>query len=185
MAATARAGTCCRAGEEGGCGKGSAGGVKGGEGEQGDLRQLTRALNKEADGKELRRDLVRELKIAVEPVTALAPGSILSMASQGLSAPPLRSAVAAAVRTEARLSGRQAGVSAIAKKTGMPRGFRNAPKRLNARGGWRHPVRGNPNVWVSQKGKPGWFDDTMRRADPAAERAAKKAMDDMGKSIDE
>jgi hypothetical protein len=152
--------------------------------DQRDLARLVSALSKEADGVELRRDLVSGLKAAVEPFAQLARGSILSMASQGLSTPSLRSAVAAAVKVQVRTSGRGAGVFVKVGKSGMPRGFRNAPKRLNSRG-WKHPVRGNRDVWVSQVGKPGWFDDTMRRADPAAERAAKNAMDNMAERIDQ
>jgi hypothetical protein len=142
---------------------------------QQDLRKLVRALNKEADGKELRRDLVSELKRVVEPFAQQARGSILSMSSQGLSSPPLRSAIAAAVKVEAKLSGRHAGVSVIAGKQGMPRGFRNAPKLTNRRK-WRRQVFGT-DVWKDQVGQPGWFDDTLKRADAAAEVAAKKVMD--------
>lgn len=149
--------------------------------DQRDLRRLVTALNREADGKELRRDLVTELKTVVEPYAQLARGSILSMSSQGLASPPLRSAVAAAVKTEAKLSGRRAGVSVVARKTGMPRGFKNAPKLTN-RKRWRHRVFGTDR-WVDQTGKPGWFDDTMRRADAAAEQAAKRAMDNVADRI--
>lgn len=142
---------------------------------QQDLRKLVRALNKEADAKELRRDLAVELKAAVEPFAVLARQSILSMSSEGLSSPPLRSAIAAAVKVEAKVTGRNAGVSVVAGKEGMPRQFRNAPKLTN-RKKWRRRVFGT-DVWKDQVGKPGWFDDTLKKADKAAERAAKKVMD--------
>jgi hypothetical protein len=149
--------------------------------DQQDLRRQVRALSREADGKELRRDLVSALKTAVEPFAQQARGSILSMSSQGFSSPSLRTAVASAVKVEVRLGGSRAGVFVVAGKAGMPRGFRNAPKRLNSRG-WRRQVFGS-GEWVNQVGKPGWFDDTMKRADKAAERAAKNAMDNVADRI--
>ena len=153
--------------------------------DQGDLRKLVRALNREADGKELRRDLVEGLKTAVEPFAQLARSSILSMSSSGRYQvePGLRESIASQIAVEAKTGGRNAGVSVIARKRGMPRGFRNAPKLTNRRT-WRHRVFGM-DVWVNQRGKPGWFDDTLKRADPAAERAAKQAMDNVAKRIDE
>ncbi|HCT81749.1 MAG TPA: hypothetical protein DGT23_35250 [Micromonosporaceae bacterium] len=153
--------------------------------DQGDLTRLVRALNKEADGRELRRDLVEGLKAAVEPAAQQARASILSMGTHGLvqAVPPLRAAVAAGVKVRVRLGGKSAGVSVVAGKGGMPRGFAQAPKRLNARG-WRHPVF-SPDVWETQVGKPGWFDDTLDRARPAALRAAQDAMDGMAKRIEQ
>ena len=154
--------------------------------DQRDLRKLVTTLNREADGKELRRDLVDNLKAAVEPAAQAARASILSMSVSGLvrAVPPLRAAVAAAVKVAVRTSGQRAGVFVIAGKTSMPRGFADAPRRLNARRGWRHPVFGS-DVWERQLGKPGWFDDTLDRARPAALRAAQDAMDAMADRIEQ
>lgn len=151
--------------------------------DQGDLTRLVTALNAEADGKGLRRDLVAGLKAAVEPAARQAQASILSMPTGGAAQPgglvretgSLRTAVAAAVTTQVRTSGSRAGVFGIAGKTGMPRGFVNAPKRLNS-ARWRHPVLGT-GQWVWQVGKPRWFDDPMDAARPAAQAAAQQALD--------
>jgi len=150
-----------------------------------DLTRLVAALNGEADGKALRRDLVGGLRAAVEPAAALARGAILSMGVHGLkrATPPLRTAVAAAVKVEVRLGARQASVAVVVHKHSMPRAFRNAPKRLNAAKGWRHPVYGS-DQWVDQLGAPGWFDESMRVAEPAATRAAKEALDEVARRID-
>lgn len=149
-----------------------------------DLTRLVVALNAEADGAGLRRELRAGLKAAVEPAAAAARASILSMGVGGLTraVPSLRTVVAAAVKTEVRLGVKRAGIAVVVKKHSMPRGFFNAPKRLNARKGWRHPVFGTDR-WVSQRGKPGWFDDTLAKAKPAAVRAAKLAMDDVARRI--
>lgn len=149
-----------------------------------DLTRLVAALNKEADGKELRRELIAGLKAAAEPAAVEARGAILSMRSHSNVEPPLRQAVADAVTVQVRTGGGRAGVFVVARKRGMPRGFANAPKRLNAKGGWRHPLFGT-DEWKTQIGKPGWFDETLARAEPAAEAAAKEAMDGMARRIEE
>lgn len=152
--------------------------------DQRDLKRLVVALRKEGDGKELRKDLVKGLRTAVAPAAQAAKAAILSMPSSGgeRSGRGLRAAVAAGVRVEVRTAGK-VGVFVVAKSTGMPRGFLNAPKRLNAKK-WRHPVHGTKK-WVTQVGKPGWFDNTVTDAKPAANRAAADAMDSMAKRIDQ
>lgn len=159
--------------------------TEGVEVDQRDLKRLVVALRREADGKELRRDLVRGLRSAVAPAAAAARTSILSMPVRGAAdreGVSLRAAVAAGVKVEIRTTGR-AGVFVVARSNGMPRKFRTAPKRLNARG-WRHPVHGTKK-WVTQVGKPGWFDDTLKHAKPGANRAAGEALDDVAKRIDQ
>lgn len=151
-----------------------------------DLRRLVISLKKASDGKELRKDLVRGLKAAVEPAAKAAKASILSMSSSGSrdeEGTSLRAAVAAAVKTQVRTVGSRAGVYVVAGRSGMPRGFLDAPKRLNAKR-WRHPVFGNRKKWVTQVGKPGWFDKAMDSAKPATVRAAKEAMDNVAQRID-
>ncbi|WIM97841.1 hypothetical protein ACTOB_001395 [Actinoplanes oblitus] len=129
-----------------------------------DLRDVGTALRLEEDGTRLRRALTKELRTAIEPAVAEAKGRILAMGSAGLShrGEQLRGAIARRVRAQARLAGKAAGVRVRVGKTGMPRGFANAPKRTNRHKPWRHPVFGNTNTWVAQTGSPGWFDDPMR-----------------------
>ena len=148
------------------------------------LRLLVAALRAESDGKELGRSLARELKAVAEPALQAARGALMSMPSGSHEAPGLRSTVAARTTIRVRLSGKHPGVSIRSSKSGMPRQFNNAPKRLNAAKGWRHTVFGDDSKWVTQLGMPGWFDDTIPRFKPAAQRAAKKVMDDMARRID-
>jgi len=149
-----------------------------------DLVLLVAALRDEADGRQLNRDLVAELRAIAEPAAAAARGAILSMGVSGLhhAEPGLRSSVAEHTKVVVRVSGRHPSVGIRVSKVGMPRGFSNAPKRLNAASGWRHQVFGQ-DVWVSQRGRPGWFDDTIARFKPAAERGAQRAMDSMAERI--
>lgn len=145
------------------------------------LVRLVAALEAEADGELLRRDLVTRLEAAARPALLAAQGSILSMRSKGHPGPVLRQKVADQTRLHVRLGGRHPGVEIRAHKSGMPRGFHNAPKRLNSRG-WRHQVFGT-DTWVTQVGKPGWFDRSVRRHRARAVRAAKQAMDGIAERI--
>jgi hypothetical protein len=131
-----------------------------------DLEDMARALRYEQDGREMRRDLLRNLRVAIKPAEAEAKTGILSMGSAGLhTGRSLRAAIAAQVKSEARLTGRSVGIRVKARKRGMPRGFANAPKRTNSARGWRHPTLGRgatgAATWVHQTGKPGWFDTPM------------------------
>lgn len=147
------------------------------------LRLLVAALRDEADGKELKRDLVRGLRAVAEPALLAARAAILAMPSMSVREPGLRATVAKQTKISVTTTGKRAGVRIRALKTGMPRGFRNAPKRLNAKGGWRHPVYGNREVWKTQMGQPGWFDDTIPRFKPAAVKAAALAMEAVAQRI--
>lgn len=146
--------------------------------EQRGLAELGRALRREADGKAMRRDLIRELRKPTAPAVAEIKAGVMSMPATGLPAAgePLRAAVARKVRTEVKLSGYAVGVRVKASKTPALRGFRNAPKRLNSPKGWRHPVYGSA-AWVSQRGQPGYFDDPLKHRRPEFRRGVLQAMD--------
>lgn len=150
-----------------------------------DFRNMARVMRQEADGKALRRDMVRNLRIAVTPAVAEVRAAVRALPSEGgpRDGASLRQAVAQQVRPQVRLSGRSPGVSIKAKKSGMPRGFKNAPKRLNAKGGWRHPVFGRA-VYVHQTvSRPGWFDDTLRRRRGPYRSAVNDAVVQMARRI--
>jgi hypothetical protein len=151
--------------------------------DQRSLVRLTRALRAEEDGKALANDLVRELRHVAEPALEAVRASILSMGSHSEALPGLRSTVAQHTKIVVRTGGKRPGVMIRADKNGMPRGFANAPKRLNSVKGWRHRVFGTDR-WVTQIGKPGWFDDTLQAFKAPATRAAQQAMDRMAARID-
>ncbi|MGV9987728.1 hypothetical protein [Streptomyces olivaceus] len=123
------------------------------------LRNISRALRAEEDGKELRKELTRNMREALKPGAARAKSSIMSMASTTPhSGPALKTAIARKIRPEVRISGKFPGAKIKAFKTKNLRDFPNAPKRTNRASGWRHPVYGNREVWVQQSGKVKWFD---------------------------
>jgi hypothetical protein len=132
-----------------------------------DLADLALAIRLEENGAVMRRELLRNLRAAVKPAVTEAKSSIMSMPSGGLrqQGGSLRLAIARQVTTEVSLTTKRAKVRVKVRKRNMPRGFVNAPKATQLAKGWRHPVIGTDR-WVSQIGKPGWFDHPLgsRRA---------------------
>lgn len=149
------------------------------------LEALGRAMRAEEDGKQLRRDLLRELKKIMAPIVSEAKNAATGMQSAGLEhdGEPLRQAIARRIVGETRFSGKATGIRIRAKRKGMPRGFEHAPKRTNASGGWRRPVWGNREAWVTQIGTPNWFDDVMRDKRPEAREQCLAAMEETARRI--
>lgn len=149
------------------------------------LDALVRAIKAEADGKELRKELARNLRDVLKPAAQDAKNSIMGMSSAGLSsAPALRSSIAKKIRPEVKLGGRWTGASVKARRTPNVRGFTNAPKRTQRARGWRTPNWGKrEQPWRVQMGKPGWFDNPMRGRAGPAKRAALDAMEAMAARI--
>lgn len=126
------------------------------------IKDLMRVVRREADGKQLRKDLIAELKTAVEPGVTAVQGKLRSIPHRSATAskPALGTYLASRVKPQVRLSGRSPGVSVRIGQTPNIRGFKLAAKRLN-RKHWRHRVYGG-DVWVDQKSPiPGYFDDTL------------------------
>lgn len=148
------------------------------------LDALVRAIRAEEDGKQLRKDLAKNMREALKPGAAEAKSSIMAMSSAGLrTGPALRSSIARKIRLEVKLGGRWSGARVKAFKTKNIRAFPNAPKRTNRSGGWRHPVFGNRDRWVTQQGKIDWFDDAFKGREGVYKEAVEKAMEDMARRI--
>lgn len=153
--------------------------------DQRDLQIVGKALKDEADGKALRRDLMREMKAAVAPLQSETRAAVLAIPSQGgpRDGAPLRQAIAASIRTETRFSGRSTGVGVRARGRGMPRGFRLGARALNRTRPWRHKVFGR-DVWVFQTpSRPQWFDNPARRRQPEMKTAVRRSLDEMAQRI--
>lgn len=152
--------------------------------EQEGLQSLGRALKAEADGKALRRDLMKAMRAALEETKQQAHSNLMGVSSAGLSGgESLRSAVASQMKAEARLSGRSTGARLRVRRKGMPRSFRNAPKALNNPSGWRHQVYGR-DVWVQQVAVPTeWFDRATRQGHDRDREAVLQVMEDMAERI--
>lgn len=149
-----------------------------------DIRTVARALRDESDGRELRKDLAKNMRGAIEPAALHARAAILGMPSSGTSQqrPGLRQAIAKRIRPEVKLGGRWTGARVKAKKIPRVRGFANAPKRTQQAQGWRTRTYGTDN-WRVQHGKTNWFDDSFVGRANEYRRAVLEAMDDMAQRI--
>lgn len=149
------------------------------------LTTVARHLAEQENGRLLKRELGKRVRKALAPAVAEARAGILAMDSLGLPVDGggLRQAIARRIRAQAKLSGRFAGARVRVTKRGMPRGFELAARRTNRRKGWKHPVFGNTNAWSQQIGRPGWFDDPMRRGKPRYRRAVLEAMGTVARKI--
>jgi len=144
------------------------------------LRNVSNALKAEEDGKELRKELTKNMREALKPGAARAKSSIMSMASTTPhSGPALKTAIARRIRPEVRITGKFPGAKIKAFKTKNLRNFPNAPKRTNRASGWRHPVYGNREVWVQQTGKVKWFDRAFEGEQAHYKRQVQFALADM------
>lgn len=152
--------------------------------EQQALRKLSSALRKEADGKQLRKDLIAELKTAVAPAVSAVQGKLRSIPhnSATTSNPPLGTYLAQRVKPQVKLTGRTGGVKVRIPQTPNIRGFKMAARRLN-RHSWRHKVFGH-DVWVTQLSPiPGYFDDTMRSGRRQYRAAVLRVLEQMARRI--
>lgn len=131
--------------------------------EQKQIRALAKAVKQEEDGKQLRKDLVNDIKKSVGPaISAVQSKLAIPRHSAIRSSPPIGSYLASRVKPQVRLSGRTTGVAIKIGKTPRLRGFTFAARRFNRRT-WRHRVFGN-DVWVTQTSPiPGFFDETLQR----------------------
>jgi hypothetical protein len=166
--------------------------------EQSQLTALGLRLEAEADGAKLRLELVKNLRIAVAPaVRQIKAGALEIKRADSVAKRPtkkapveessisLGAAIARGITTQVRLTSgarRAAGVAVKAKKSGMPRNFPNAPKRINA-AKFRHRVYGHDR-WVDQVGAPGYFDDPLRRDHALYRAACIKAMEATAARLD-
>jgi hypothetical protein len=150
------------------------------------LTDLAKALKAEEDGKELRRELLRNFRTALAPARDAARAAIKSMpvkGRHGVGGQQLRAGIARRIVVQTRLSGKFPGVSLKAKKTPNIRDFSNAPKRMQRRKGFRHPVFGDTEWWVTQMGKPGWFDNAVDQRRGEYRRAVAQVLDEMAERI--
>lgn len=152
-------------------------------------RTVSKLLRAMPDSRDLRKELLLELRKVAEPAAEQARANIRGMKSSGGRHPggSLRAKVAKRVQTKATLGGRKAGIRVmVAQRIGLPRGFFNAPAQLN-RKSFRHPLWGR-DTWVNQVGEPGWFDlpliATRRPAAEAAVKVLQRFAEDMVKEVE-
>jgi len=146
------------------------------------LEEVVAALTYEADGKQLRKEMTANLRAAVAPAIPVIRAGVMAMGGHGSATPALRTTIASRVRIATRATGSRAGVRVSIGRTPQIRGFRNAPKRLNA-DSFRHPLFGNRDRWVTQRGAPGYFDRPLQERRDEMREAVARAVEDMSQRI--
>jgi hypothetical protein len=153
----------------------------------GDLKAINKALRKHADGKELRKQLGKELRGQIRPMVASVKAAWLSAPSQGHKSstrsrrgqPDLRKLLAKATAGQVRFTGKEAGVRVRTDGRKMPSGSKALPTHAEAtKRPWRHPVFGNRETWVTQRSFPQFY-EAVQPNEAAARRACIKAVDAM------
>lgn len=147
------------------------------EPDEASFRRVVRALDEEAGGTAWRTDAAREIGEALEPGVAAVKAALWQIETGGLphGGESLRQAISDEIEPVVRFTGPRVGARIRAKDIQL-RNFAKAPRRLNNRQGWRHPVHGT-DFWVTQLGAPGWFDETLRRLRPKLAAAAAEALE--------
>lgn len=121
------------------------------------LRAAGAILNAEADSLKLKRQLGAEFTALALPVIEEQKGLARNIPSKQVQAVSIREAITRTLAVRTRYTGMSVGIAIRAGVTDSTRNFRYAPRRFNARAGFRHPNFGH-DPWQTQIGGPGWFD---------------------------
>lgn len=118
----------------------------------------------------------RALEDAARPTLEELRRAALGLPARGAKHTGLRGRIAAGVGSHATVKG-------IRFTTSMPPGQEELPRgEDNGLRGWRHPVFGDRDVWVQQRGGS-WFKNTIADQRPVFERALTAVLDDAANTI--
>lgn len=137
-----------------------------------EVLRLSKAL-KHAGRGDLRKALNAGIRKAAKPLIAKSKAEAKTRLPQrgGLAAAIARTPQRVQVRT-----GKDPGVRIVVGGKG------GAARGANA-GTIRHPVFGNRDVWVSQKVRPGWFEEPMEGGAPEVRRHIEDALNDVAERV--
>lgn len=141
---------------------------------------LARRL-READDKDLRRELYRGLNGAMKPLTAAVRQSAVDVLPRrgGLGAEIARSKM----RTQRRTGAKSVGIKLIVTGTGGSMGRGRDIAALD-RGKARHPLFGNRSHWYLQAVPPGWFTRPTDNSKSEVQEKLLAAMQNVADKID-
>lgn len=135
-----------------------------------DLRAVSRQLRTVTDGKAMRRDLTKGLRQGVRPAVASVKAAAVTLPAKGPRSTGLRRRMGSATSPQVRTGGRNPVVAVRISRARM--GDKAGAARGMDRREFKHPVYGNRDVWVSQRGHPGWFEHAVH----ARERQVRTSM---------
>lgn len=123
------------------------------------------------------RNFGRALEDSLQPIVSKVRRAALDLPARGPKHTGLRGRLAAGVQAQAQ--GQSARIVATAvdpTEKALPRGMDSGSK------GWRHPVYGNREVWVQQRGGS-WFREPISEEGDGIERRLTEALEDMAERI--
>lgn len=148
-----------------------------------DLAQISRQLRSTANGKVLRREMSKNLRIAAAPLVPAVRASIGKIPVTGGDTSGLRARLQKATRLSVITAGKNASVSVLVDPKRMPSGQKALPAYMEGtKNKWRHPVFGNEDNWVAQKAHP-YFYKVVRPAGATAKLAVNQAIKTVTKKI--
>lgn len=115
------------------------------------MRGVSRGLRR-APGA-LRGRMRRHIVAAVQPMKQQVQSNALAIPSEGHGHTGLRAGFAAATRVQVRAGARVSVVRLMVDGARMPAGQGVLPDK-EEHGGWRHPVQGHRDRWVTQQNHP-------------------------------
>lgn len=138
-------------------------------------RTVRAALNREESA--ATRKLRRGLEDAAGPIIAKVQREAMALPARGVKHTGLRGRLAAGVRLQVSPSAVRIVATAVdPTERALPRGMDNGPK------GWRHPVYGNRDVWVQQRGGS-WFREPIADEGGSVERKLTNVLEQMADNI--
>jgi hypothetical protein len=143
-----------------------------------DLRRVAIALRAE-DARLpglLRRRLIREVRPWVQRVKANAR----AIPVHGAKHTGLRRRVAAGVHTKVR-TGRNASIVIATRMAERDEAI--IPRGMDSPTGWRHPVFGNRDNWVTQRTGGSWFRETLANSHDDIQRSLTDVLEDVADRI--
>jgi hypothetical protein len=131
----------------------------------------------EREGGSAARKLSDAVEDAAGPIIAKVQRAALSLPAYGPKHTGLRGRLAAGVRVQPT-HGKSVRIVATAEpdERGLPRGMDNGPR------GFRHPVYGNRDVWVQQRGGS-WFKEPIAEEGDMIERRLTNVLEQMADNI--
>lgn len=117
----------------------------------GDLKRVTRNFSKQADGREMKRELTRGLRDIMRPI-------LLQVKAAYSGGKKLRPKLRRAAIMQVQSAGKTAGARIVVTGRKMPSGMGKIPVYWEGEARWRHPVFGNTAVWVDQAAHPRFYD---------------------------
>lgn len=153
-----------------------------------ELARLARQFRQRGDGRELDRELRRELAAVGDSTVRAVRSAIRAIPSKGQNArrgrPSLRSQMARAAESKVRTT-RRPGVIVWVNPRRMPLGRRSLPAFMEGappHQRWRHPTFGR-SPWQTQRPHP-YFAQAVRPAAADAERAGRRTLGNFADRIE-